>query len=147
MKSTLYHVLLRVINVSFWNDDSMASIQKIMYTLYMLQHMCWSLIKIWGIKLLHNTKVLCKYYVVQNGWRVNAAQLHLFMKHIYVIISFYTHWLLECNTGLIIKFCNTLCYTFQLSSYCVILILIVPLKYQIMLIFHQDGVSQWTESN
>ena len=90
MKSTLYHVLLRVINVSFWNDDSMASAQKLLYTLYMLQHMCWCLIKM-GDKVTSYTKHLCKYYVVQNGWRVNAAQLHLIMKHIYVIISFYTH--------------------------------------------------------
>ena len=146
MKSTLYHVLLRVINVSFWKDDSMASIQKLMYTLYMLQHMCWCLVKM-GDKVTLYTKLLCKYYVVQNGWRVNAAQLHLIMKHIYVIISFYTHWLLECNTGLIIKFCNTLCYTFQLSLYYVIHILIVPMKYQIMLIFQQDGVSHCKEAN
>ena len=90
MKSTLYHVLLRVINVSVWNDDGTASIRKLIYTLYMLQHMCWSLVKM-GDEVTLYPKVLCKYCVVQNGWRVNAAQLHLIMKHIYVIISFYTH--------------------------------------------------------
>ena len=89
MKGTLYHVLLLVINVSFWNDDMMASAQKLLYTLCVIQQMC-CLVKM-GDKVTSYTKFLCKYYVVQNGWRVNAAQLHLIMKHIYVIISFYTH--------------------------------------------------------